>query len=204
LIQQLKFTNFRNVNVAISPASNINLILGQNGSGKSNFLDGIYHLSFANSFKKYSQNNDIYWDKDINFAKIEATIISAEKQILDLNLVFSNDNSQYIKSYIKNDKRTTKKNFISTFPIVLFTPESLDIFTRGPEIRRDQLDDFIISNDRQYFSVLSEYNQVLKNRNKLLLRIRENNASVDELGFWTNKLVDLGSFLCYQRLKNYN
>ena len=52
IIEKLHVLNFRNLaDQYLLPNNNINLILGQNGQGKTNFIESIYYLGHGRSFK---------------------------------------------------------------------------------------------------------------------------------------------------------
>lgn len=51
-LSQIRIANVRNIKEAVVyPGPNLNIILGDNGSGKSSFLESIYLLGRAGSFR---------------------------------------------------------------------------------------------------------------------------------------------------------
>ena len=71
----------------------------------------------------------------------------------------------------------------------------------GPQVRRKFLNIFISQTDIQYLKALQRYNQVIKNRNRILKNISLNNSNYHELKFWTDKLIDDGSLIMFFRHK---
>ena len=52
IVERLKLQQFRNYdNADVNFEKGLNIILGQNGAGKTNIVEGIYYLSFARSFR---------------------------------------------------------------------------------------------------------------------------------------------------------
>lgn len=52
-IQELKLLNFRNYErIQVSFDPHLNIIYGQNGSGKTNLVESIYFLALTRSFKQ--------------------------------------------------------------------------------------------------------------------------------------------------------
>ena len=51
-LTQLQINNFRNLEtVQLTPVNGVNLILGDNASGKTSLLEAIYYLSHVRSFR---------------------------------------------------------------------------------------------------------------------------------------------------------
>ena len=51
---KLNLTDFRNIkNASLQPAEGVNIILGENGSGKSSVLEAIHYLGLGRSFRTH-------------------------------------------------------------------------------------------------------------------------------------------------------
>ena len=60
-ITNLKLVNYRNYDqININFSNNINIIYGNNGTGKSNLIEAIYLLSLTKSFRTLDDNNLIF------------------------------------------------------------------------------------------------------------------------------------------------
>ena len=78
LINNINLKNYRNYeNLSLNFSKNINMIIGQNGQGKTNIVEAIHFLSFAKSFRT---NRD---KEVINFGKDSAYIKSSIQNIDD-------------------------------------------------------------------------------------------------------------------------
>jgi len=195
LLKSIQIKNFRNLNLETNFSPSINIIVGANGSGKSNFLDSIFYLAFAKSFKKYSERNNITYNDKVDFASITAKS-ERKKTLLELKVVFSIDSNGFERKRLEvNKKLKQKADFIGNIYLSLFAPHNINLLGGTPEMRRDELDDFISVVDKQYLKSISEYKQVLNNRNHLLPRVRDGLASKKELDFWTEKLIELGAYI---------
>ncbi|MDB4849831.1 AAA family ATPase, partial [bacterium] len=63
-IEKLHVLKFRNLtDQYLLPNKNINLILGQNGQGKTNFIESIYYLGHSRSFKTKNLKDIIPFDE---------------------------------------------------------------------------------------------------------------------------------------------
>ena len=193
LIKSIQIKNFRNLDFSGKFSNGVNVIVGKNGVGKSNFLDSLYYLSYTKSFKKYSERNNISYSKDVDFALIEAKI-EAKRINKELKIIFSLDTNGFERKRLEIDKRVKSRgNFMGNLYLSLFAPHNINLLSGTPEMRRDELDDFISVVDHNYERCLSEYKQVVRNRNQILGRVRDGKSQVKELEFWTEKMIVLGS-----------
>ena len=54
-LELIQINNFRNLEqVTIRPAAGINLLVGKNAQGKTNFLEALYVLAHGTSFRPYA------------------------------------------------------------------------------------------------------------------------------------------------------
>lgn len=193
LLKSIQIKNFRNLNLSTEFPKDVNIVVGSNGVGKSNFLDAIYYLAYTKSFKKYSERNNITFNGQVDFASIEANL-ATKKINKELKVIFSIDSNGFERKRLEIDKRVkSRSNFIGNLYLSLFAPHNINLLGGTPEMRRDELDDFISVVDRNYDRFLSEYKQVVRNRNQILGRVRDGKSQTSELQFWTDKMIVLGS-----------
>ena len=164
MLKNIKLTNFRNYqNLSLKTDSDIIVLYGNNGHGKTNFLEAVYYLSLLRSFRasslktlkqinskgfyisgKISGNNS--WDRLI------------EIEYFNLKRKFKIDNLPILKS----------ADFIRFIKPVTFSHEDINIVTGSSKLRRRYIDILISSVDLEYFSALREYITALKSRNAIL------------------------------------
>ena len=157
---------------------NLNIIIGPNGSGKTNILESLVFIANTHSFR--TNDDEILIHKDADFAKIE---LSTEKQRLKA-VISKNGKSLYLGD--QNIKRSS--DFIGNLSIVLFEPSELDLFNDSPRIRRRLLDLEIGKVSRKYLLDSITYTKLLKDKNALLKK-----ESCDEvyLSLLNEKMVPL-------------
>lgn len=64
MITKLTVSNLRNITeLSLQPISGINLILGENGSGKTSVLEAIHLLAMGRSFRTRSLKNAVQFDQ---------------------------------------------------------------------------------------------------------------------------------------------
>lgn len=193
LLRSLKLTNFRNYSSFQFNFSPLTIFIGPNGIGKTNLIEAIYLLSIGKSFRTRKDQEVIQWGKD--FSKIKGKVIDEHLELIITRL-------PYQQKIIKiNQVRKKPPDLLGKLKIVLFSPESMEIITGSPRLRRRFLDLILGQIDQNYLKNLIELQKVLRNRNHLLLNIKEKKSNLEELSFWDQKLIDLASQLIEKRKK---
>lgn len=186
-LKTLKLVNFRNyVKDEIDFDDNLNIIYGQNGSGKTNLVEAIYVLSLTKSFRTNIDRNLI--QKGELSTKIEGVV---DKNIQEKYQVVISKEGKKVK--INNNVKLKISDYISNFNIVLLEPDEQIIFTEPPSTRRRLLNISISQIRNDYITYLNNYNKILKQRNFYLRELSINgNASKDYLNILTNNLITYG------------
>lgn len=185
-LSQITLQNFRSFKQkTVEFKSGVNLILGGNGSGKSNLLESIYFLSSGKSFRAPSLGQLILWEE--NFLSVRGKVENGGEKELEAQLILDNGFSgrkYYIDKVVK-----PKSKYLGSLRCVLFEPEDIRLITGSPNRRRDFLDTIFATSEWSYAQALSQYNRALKNRNELLDLIAAGRAKEAELFYWNQSLV---------------
>lgn len=200
-IKHLNLTNFRNYKkLDIDFKEKTIVFLGDNTQGKSNLIEAIFFLTSAKSPRSGNSADVINWDE--NFTRIVGEIEKKEQKN-KIEIVIINDNR--LQRKIKINKSPKRQNNLSgEFNAVLFSPEDLNLVSSFPNIRRRYLNLLISQISWKYAFNLTEFKKVVTSRNKLLVDIKKNEAQINQLDFWNEKLVQLGSFIIIERKKAIN
>lgn len=162
-ISEIEIKNFRNYhNQFVNFNDGINIFLGDNAQGKTNLLESLYYLANASSFKKI-RDRDI-----ISFGKEEMTLKGLIRKDRYFKKVLVDIEDGEKKICVNGVKYERNKDLKALFSLVLFTPEDLLIIKEGPNLRRDLIDEIIISIDFAYKTTKKEYDKLIYQRNKLL------------------------------------
>ncbi len=202
MIQKISLSNFRNFKrklFSFSPKTTI--IVGPNTTGKTNILEGLFLLSTGKSFRAGLVEEMINHRAEI--ARVKGKL--GDKQILEV--VLTRGEVTLGKEMQRAPKRRVLVNgvakrlsdFAGNFKTVLFGPWDLDLVTESPSIRREFLDTVLFQVDHEYYRALISYEKGLRQRNKLLYRIREENLSRSQLLFWDRLLIKNGNYLSLAR-----
>jgi DNA replication and repair protein RecF len=227
LLRELVLVNFRNyVRLALAPGDPITVLVGDNGQGKSNVLEAIYLLATTRSPRTSNDRELVHWRarRDlIPFARLEARIhrddadvhveilIKAESDAANVSgdapggAADANGTVPSIRPVTKqvklNGLPTRAVDLIGRVNVVLFTPDDVALVAGAPSVRRRYLDITISQVNGHYLRALQRYNRVLVQRNHLLRQVRERRQPRDQLDFWNEELVRLGSFIVGRRVE---
>jgi DNA replication and repair protein RecF len=199
-ISKLRLKNFRShSDLKQNFNEDLNLIIGPNGSGKTNMLEAIYVLSNAKSNRARYDRDMVSHEQD--FCTING-FITSDSDAYELEVQIIKDKkfeNSSIKKVMVNKVAKGQKAFNSKLNTVLFSPEDINIVTGTPSIRRRYMDIVIGQIDYEYKRALSQYIKSLRQRNRVLEMIRDENRGHEQLGFWTEKIVEHGQKLNNKR-----
>lgn len=164
ILSSISIHNFKNIAEArLEFSPKVNCFLGNNGMGKSNLLDTIYYLSFCKSFSGVHDSMLIRRNEDFCLVKGNYIRKGAEEE---LSLGLSKGKRKSLKRKGKEYQRLS--THIGTFPLVMVSPQDIDLIRGGSEERRRFMDMVISQGDHRYLDELIRYNRCLEQRNKLL------------------------------------
>lgn len=195
-LENLSLLNYKNFEtVSFQFDSKINCLVGNNGVGKTNVLDAIYHLSFGKSYFNPLTVQNIKHGED--FFVIEG------------NYTKKNREEKIIVSAKRGHKKVIKRNgklynrfseHIGFLPLVIVSPTDRDLIMEGSDTRRKFIDGVISQGDSNYLQTLLNYNKVLTQRNSLLKYFAINNTYNQEtLDIYNLQLHDLGTTIFEKR-----
>jgi len=206
------FRNFEDKLLEFSPK--VTVIVGPNASGKTNILESLHLLSTGKSFRARVEEEMINYDEEISRAKgMFKNGIGEKSSKVKLETVLTR--GELGVGTAKPEKVARKRllingigkrliDFAGNFRIVLFGPWDLELVTESPSVRRRFLDSVLSQTDREYRRASLSYEKGLRQRNKLLFRIREENLSRSQLLFWDRLLIKNGNYLSQKREKFIN
>ena len=167
----------------------INCFVGNNGVGKTNVLDAIYHLSFGKSYFNPITSQNIHHGTD--FFVVDGHY---EKESRDEKVLISAKKGQ--KKVIKRNGKLYERfaDHIGFLPLVIISPADRDLITEGSDTRRKFMDGVISQSDKSYLANLLQYSKVLSQRNALLKYFAANNTfDQDTLSVYNEQLCQYGN-----------
>lgn len=199
LLESLEAENFRNLRGRMPCAAGLNIIFGENGQGKTNWLEAIYLLATTKSFKTARLVETIKFDEDL--AIVRGTVHQGE----DINRVLQVAMQGNTKSLSVNNKKETVQRFLGQLHAVVFNSDELEIVRGNPEARRKFLDGGIVSIYPPFIQTLTDYNRVIRQKNSLLQSAQANEFSVEKVGEllepWNEQLIALAARIHKARVR---
>ncbi len=192
-LQKIELTNFRNFSSFSTNLDDLAILVGENGTGKTNFLESIYFLSTSKTFRRGQERQAISWGAD--FFKIGGKVVAREKKKMTLYL----DSQE--KIYQINNKKTYSKDILGQLPTVLFTAEQIEAVSGPPSARRKLFNTVLCQKDQEYLKNLYNYQRTLFARNRLLFSLQYTKPDEKQLLFWDKALVGAGKILIQTRQK---
>ncbi len=182
-IERLKVTNFKNYGCGdFEFHPRLNLVLGDNGMGKTNLLDAIYYLAFGKSYYSIPDRQLIRFDAADGsdpFFRIEGDTTSSD--LFAVTYAASKGKTIY-RNKVEYDRIS---DHIGEIPLVSVFPEDIYMIRHGSALRRKFVDGTIGQLDRNYLLALVQYNRILKQKNELLKNRRMS---------WRDKIILLDKY----------
>jgi DNA replication and repair protein RecF len=198
-LTSIKLTNFRNLrDLEIKPTPTLNLIVGNNGAGKTSILEAIFYACTAKSFRGASE--DVLLRKETDVCRLAIAGMIGDDQTT-VEIAWGASHKRQIKIDGVLLMRVT--GLFDYFHAVSFVPEDTELVFGPPGVRRRMLDLYLSQADRSYLSELLEYNRVLAQRNALLkeFTIDEESASpLEMLEVWDSQLAAVGAKIIGKRM----
>nr|WP_288981440.1 DNA replication/repair protein RecF [uncultured Allomuricauda sp.] len=191
----VNYKNFDSKTLEFDPV--INCLVGDNGVGKTNVLDSIYHLCFGKSYFNPVSTQNIKHGTD--FFVVEGEFEKNERT------------EKILCSFKKGTKKVIKRNgkpyekfseHIGFLPLVIISPSDRDLILEGSDTRRKFMDGVISQSDKVYLQNLIKYNKVVAQRNSLLKYFAANRTfDKDTLSIYNEQMNTLGTAIHQKRVE---
>ncbi len=197
-LNKININNFKNLNIDFDLSPHINILIKDNGWGKTNFLEAIDYIPNLKSFRSVSDIELFNWNESKDFFKI--SIILKDINEKNYEVVVSREDDIISKKCFIDKSLVSTSKFKSYFKTLLYSPHLSDFVSSAPEIRRKFFDKVILNLYDNYEKFINEYKFILKSRNKLL----KERKNVEELKYWNMRLLKTGEEIIAFRLKFIN
>lgn len=208
-LRHLSLTNFRAFSrLDMEVPRHILLLVGDNAQGKTTLLEAVYYLAAFTSFHASHDRQLINFmaeEENLPFARLVADFERGGKiHRLEIRLIqdaVGANGSRLRKEILMDGVKRTMQEAMGSFNAVLFLPQMTQILEGGPEERRRYLNLTLSQIVPGYAQALTEYVQVLSQRNALLKQLAERGGDADQLTYWDTLLAQRGAFLIQARIR---
>jgi DNA replication and repair protein RecF len=199
IIESLAVNNFRNLSGKIFWGPGLNILYGNNGQGKTNWLEAIHTLSRTKSFRTQRLQESIRFGEDS--AVIEGQVSVGDDLHRNLRISLRENT----KSIWVNDKREQLARYLGLLQVFAFTADQLEVVRGMPEARRHFIDRGAASLRPAYVRTVSDYNKIIKQKNRILHDASESELRLEEIENlvtpWNEQLAILGTEIHKARLE---
>jgi len=165
-------------------------LVGENGQGKTNFLESIYLLCLGSSFRIKNESlliksgcNEMSLSADFNDESI--------RQKINLKLAKGKKSIRIDEKQIRD-----RRELLEQFPCIAFIHDDINFINGSPALRRLFINQTISLFDSAYIDSLKTYNRVIKLRNKVLKE-----HSTELLDVYDRQTVEAGLEIQKKRMK---
>ena len=189
LLESLEAHNFRNLSGKILWGAGLNIIYGDNGQGKTNWLEAIYLLATTKSFRTAHLQETVRFGEELTI--VRGRVARSTEISRDLQITLQGNT----KAISVNGKREAVTRYLGQLHAVAFTADELNIVRGQPDARRKFLDRGVVALHPAYVQTLADYNRVIKQKNRLLQDAADSELGLDRLreqiAPWNEQLVAL-------------
>jgi len=199
-INSIVLENFRNYERLELDFNELrNIIVGENAQGKTNLVEAIYMAAFARSFRTSNAGDMVRFGCESGRVNVE---INSEDIDKNINIVLRSDGRKMIQKDGKTIRKTA--DLLNNVVVIIFSPDDLRIIKDSPEKRRSYINRELSQMRPQYYELLKNYTEALKQKNSLLKAYHKNTNSQkfndDMLDVYDHQLADYGyNLIRYRR-----
>lgn len=185
LLQQLHIHNFRNIiHATLSLSPRVNLICGDNGSGKTSILESIHLLSRARSFRTHMMRHVI------RAGELSTTVHGKllDQKGADQMVGVMRDRQGGFEFRLDYQNYSSAAVLARALPLQVFNAASFELIEGAPQFRRQFVDWGVFHVKHEYAELWRLFQRALKQRNSLL---RRGKMAGGELGSWDEEVARL-------------
>ena len=198
-LKSIEVDQFRNLTGKIDFSSGVNILYGNNGQGKTNWLEAIQLLAHARSFRTRHLHEAVTFGQ--SHANVNGVVHHGDAIDRELRIALQRNTRQ---TFV-NGKRESLARYLTQLHAVWFTADELEVVRGGPESRRNFLDRGVVSLHAPYAQTITDYGKVLKQKKRLLDQSSEMQVPLNQLADllepWNRQLIKLGAHIHRHRLR---
>ena len=193
-IKNIKLSGFRNLEEqSVDLHGGLNLLIGENGQGKTNFLEAIYLLATLRSFRSTSIKEVIRFGEDhaevLGRLEVGETPVELRIQLRGVSR----------RLWVGQRSLRAARDFLGQLKVVAFTPDDLAMIKGGPALRRKFMDRAVFLFDQKHLDRIRDFNQALKSRNRLLKDAQREGLNEEVLDSFSQAMAVSGAEISESR-----
>ena len=195
IITHAQLNGFRSYDACVlAPCEGVNVLLGDNGQGKTNVLEALYLCCTGRSHRTRQDRELIRWGADFASVKVEALRRDGSHEV---EIVLPALGRRKLK--IAGQEVSRSGELMGHVTGVLFSPEDLRTVKDGPAERRRFVDMALAQIQPGYYYALQRYARALKQRGEVLKLASVQPGLLSTLDSWDEQLASAGAELMARR-----
>jgi DNA replication and repair protein RecF len=189
------FRNLARVELAI-PGEGLALV-GDNGHGKTNLLEGIYYLQLLRSVRGARDQEVVRFGAPGFHISADATV--GRRRTITVGFERAGKRKKVV---VDGAEPVRLSDALGALPSVIFSPRDVALVAGAPSERRRFLDVALALTSRRYLVALQQYRAALVRRNAALREAaRRGEAAAARASVWEPALAEHGSVLWAERVE---
>ncbi|NOQ93752.1 MAG: DNA replication/repair protein RecF [Methylophaga sp.] len=181
MLSQISIFNLRNITeISFQPAKGINLILGDNGAGKTSILEAIHLLALGRSFKARTLKTTI------KFGQKQLQVIARAANDTPVGVQF--DEHLGLKIRLNSAPLKRLSDLAMQLPLQFIPANCHQFFEQGPRYRRQLLDWGLFHVEPSFNFHWQSYKKILQQRNSAIRQHKK----IEEIQLWDTHLAEHG------------
>jgi len=192
-VSRIKLCDFRNIrSMELELCENANIIYGDNGQGKTNFIEAVWLFTGAKSFRGAKDSQMIRFD--CPQAALELDFFGSGREQQAMITVESRRSASLNEIPLRS-----AAELAGHFCAVVFSPAHLTLIKNGPQEKRRFIDTSICQIKPKYVHILNQYTRVLDQRNRLLKDMAYETSLFNTLDIWDERLASFAAVVIKTR-----
>ena len=188
MIRSLKVFGLRNlVEAELRGLDRINVLHGENGAGKTSFLEAINILGVAKTFR--TSKNASLISSGMDFCSVTGVLSPVSGRPREVVLGVKRKASGGLDIKLGGRVLSSVTDLLGMIPVQVLNADSFLLLSGDPGIRRRYLDWGVFHVEQGFFPAWRQFQRCLKQRNTLL---KSDTMRTSELDTWTEELAGLG------------
>ncbi len=194
IVKSFEINNFRNLaGAAIDLDNRINLVVGNNASGKTSVLEALFFLLSGRSFRSIKES--VLISEGFEYSRLRGIVEDKEGEH---KIEIGFDRKGKKRLYIDEIREQKISRLLEVSAVISVVPDDIELTAGSPESRRRFLDSLLSHCYPSYLSSLFYYNKVLKQKNAYL---KDDTVDKKQLFVWNKQLIDYAVEIVNRRLQ---